>query len=659
MTVREFGARANRLQNSLSFKVAVSLAVLALAATVFVTYAVRRAAPPAADARVTAPVDGAGTPAGHSAEEPVAADNMEQILRDVLAARDDPASMGIGLAVVSGVALVIIWIGLALTYGALLLVAALVAVPLAFFGAGGAARLVIGVVALTASFTALMQGARFLLSGSGPVRAIARNVLAEAVRMNVSLVFIVMLVVGLATLPGLLTTPTLRYRVQAFLQYSTSGAFWIIALLVVVFGVATVAFEQRDKQIWQTMTKPVAAWQYLLGKWLGITSLAGVLLAVSCSGIFLFTEYLRQQPALGEDRAQASSIAAGRGGDFVSQDRYTLETEVLVARQSVKPTLGRLENGQVRRFGMQDKEFEAAVQDFIAEKRKEDPQFATTASALNKVRDDLFKGVAQQFFTIEPMGQETYIFEGLGAAKASGVPLMLRYKIQSGENLPNKVYKLTFIFGNTAEAPQEVPLDQYTTLRLRPEVINEFGRVEMIVVNGALLIADGQVVQAQPNEYSITFPPGGMELSYAVGGYRANFVRVALVLWVKLGFLAMLAVTAATFLSFPVAVFVSLCAFMGAESSGYLSHAMEYWSTEDKGHIQWFNLVIEIIAKTVIGMFKTYTDLRPTQKLVDGLLLSWGGVAWGMIVLGVFSSVLYGIAVLIFRRRELATYSGQ
>lgn len=663
MTVREFGARAHRLQNSLSFKVAASIAVLALALSVFATYAVRRAAPeaPAAPA-ATAPAgssEAAGDGHEHDSRTVTAPDSTQEILRRVMHARNDPTSVAAGLAVICAVALTIIWIGLALTYLALLLAAGLVAVPLALAGATGTARLVLGMVVLTASFTALMQAARLMLSGSGPVRAIARNVLAEAVRMNISVVFIVMLVIALATLPGLLTTPTLRYRVQAFLQYSTSGAFWIIALLVVVFGVATVAFEQRDKQIWQTMTKPVAAWQYLLGKWLGLTVLAGVLLAVSCSGIFLFTEYLRQQPALGERQAAASGVITG-GPAFASEDRFTLETQVLVARKTVEPTHGRIVDGRMHRFaGLDDEDFTAAVNDFIANKRKEDPRFATTPGGLKKVRDELFKGLIQDYRTIEPMQQETYVFEGLGAARRMGVPLTLRYRIQSRDNLPNKIYKLTFIIGDSIEPPEEGGLDQFHTLALKPAVVDENGRVELIIVNGALRVQSGQIIEQQPNEAPITFPPGGLELSYAVGGYRANFMRVGLVLWVKLGFLAMLAVTAATFLSFPVAVFVALCTFIGAETSGFLANSLEYWAIEDKGQTLWFNTVIAYVGSIVVWLFKVYEDLRPTQRLVDGMLMSWGGVAWGIAVLGVFSSALYGIAVAIFRRRELATYSGQ
>jgi ABC-type transport system involved in multi-copper enzyme maturation permease subunit len=639
---RELLFRANRVQQTTIFKVVASIVVLTAAIAGFVTYTVVATAP-SGMAPIAAQPEEAAPQAAAPGEDRSAIEAGQRILRDVLASRTDPVNVGIGIAVLAAVALTVVWLDLGLTYLGLLALAAGVAWPLSALGMPSASRLVVGVVALTASFSALMQALRGVLAAPNPVFAVARNVLAEAVRMNISLVFLVLLVFGLAALPGMLNAESpLRYRVQSFLQYGTGGSFWLIAILVVVFGVATVAFEQRDKQIWQTMTKPVASWQYLLGKWLGLVGLSGVLLAVCCSGVFLFTEHLRQQPALGEERASASAAATGLE-QSVSEDRYVLETQVLAARQSVEPTLP---------LDKSDPGFLNAVNDYVQAARKTNPDFATTQGMLDKVKDDLFKGAVQAYRTIEPMQQERYVFQGLGPAREAGLPLTLRYKIQSGDNAPNKIYRITFLFHGKIEQPQEVGLDQTQTLNLYPTVIDENGTVELIVVNGDIL-------RGMPNERSVTFPGGGLTLSYAVGTYRMNYLRVAMVLWVKLAFLAMLAVTTATFLSFPVAVFVALCAFLAAESAGYLSNALEYWSTVDKGKIQVFNFIVALIGQGVVAMFRTYTELRPTQKLVDGLLVSWGSVAWGAGILVGWSAALFGGAVLIFRRRELATYSGQ
>jgi len=69
--------------------------------------------------------------------------------------------------------------------------------------------------------------------------------------------------------------------------------------------------------------------------------------------------------------------------------------------------------------------------------------------------------------------------------------------------------------------------------------------------------------------------------------------------------------------------------------------------------------VIFTVASAVAGLFGVYHDLDPIGRIVEGRLLSWSSVAVGVGVLGGLTGVLYGAAVLIFRRRELATYSGQ
>src|SRR5690606_36572400 len=109
-------------------------------------------------------------------------------------------------------------------------------------------RLIIVSAVLATAFRALLQDLRIVLASANRFLAIARNAIAEAVRMNISLVFIVLLIFVMAALPDTLSHDTpLRYRVQTFLQYGTGGSYWIIAILVLFFSAASVAFEQRDR----------------------------------------------------------------------------------------------------------------------------------------------------------------------------------------------------------------------------------------------------------------------------------------------------------------------------------------------------------------------------------------------------------------------------
>jgi len=646
VTIRERFGQLDRLQNARMFKIVASCAAVLIYLVVVVGYAVV-AAKHGAPSPSPAPAAGAPaeTPTGSVGEKgkiplaPTAAEESEAIVRSI-------AQAGAGVTLVAVAAslglvtyLAITWLGLLLTYLGLMACGLLVVLPgvwVAWYKPY--AVLLGGAMSLVIAFTILMRLARLVLGGSGPVMAIARNVLAEAVRMKVSVVFIVLLILGLASLPGWLNPGEfLRYRVQVFLQYGTGGAFWVIAILTLAFSASTVSFDQRDRTIWQTMTKPVSAWQYILGKWLGVVALNAVLLTVTGAAVFQFTEFLRAQPAAGE--REAYEITGGQ----LTEDRRILETQVLTARVAVQcepPAIDR-------------DAFEQNVLARVEEEKKGNSNFRATPEVVAKIRKDLLESWGQSYRSLAPGGNEVYVFSGLGEARDKVLPLTFRWRINSGSNAPDQIFRLSMSFSGDQPVVQACGLGYFHSLQLFPSVVDSAGLVPVEIWNGDLY-------SGVPNHSSVSFPPGGLEVSYVAAGFRSNFVRVMLVLWVKLAFLAMVAIWASTFLSFPVACLVAFGTFFCAESATFLSEALEnYASVDDKNNVIWYAMVIRAIAVAVSGSFKVYADLRPTGRLVEGTLLPWSSVAGGVGAITGAMAVLYGAAVAILRRRELAVYSGQ
>jgi ABC-type transport system involved in multi-copper enzyme maturation permease subunit len=642
---------ANRLQQSRMFKIVATcvVAVLAIAGVVGYTVAVHAKPPSLITAEPEpAPAPDAAGPSPTTPGAPKSIDKTVQIINGILAAKQDPLGVAVGITLGSALAIGVIWLGLGLTYLGLGVAAGLVTLAARFVGLSpGTAVLLVGTMALTASFAALMRLVGLALSAPLPVFAIARNVLNEAVRIKVSLVFILMLMFGLAKLPDWIGSEKepLRYKVQNFLAYGTGGAFWLIAVLVLVFSVATVAFEQRDKTIWQTMTKPVAAWQYVLGKWLGVVALAGVLLAVSTSGVFLFTEYLRSQPAIGEKEA----YVAEEGGS-VSEDRFKLETEVLASREVRQASPLEFDPQQFSenirlRTDQEIKQLQDAGEAVDPERE---------AIIRDKIIADLPKQVQTEFRSVAPGRGRDYKFEGLKDAREANGPIMLRFKVNAGANSPDSLYRLTFNIQNEGYRVVECPLGQMLSLRppMLPDVVDANGVLRIAIYN-----YDSE--RGTINPETISFPPDGLEVSYAAGSYRANFARVVVVLWVKLAFLAMLAIVGSTFLSFPVACMVAFTTFIAAESSGFILKSLENYQTETReGKAIIFNTVVDRVASGVGHLFKIYEGLHPSGRLVDGLKLPWGDVSEGVLVLLIGTGILYILGVVVFRQRELATYSG-
>ncbi len=702
MTPPELYGKLIRLQRTLGFKIAATIAVVAVAAASLATYVVQQNRLDHDQVEVRVDEDPAGADAAGESEEVKAAKELARAgseadaryINEILSAQADWTSVAILILEVTVLTLALIWLGLGLSGIGLVGLIALVAWRLKLFQGGviqleelrgyDVAFLFLGAAAvITVSFIVLMELLKLALSSANPVTAVARNVVNEAVRLKVSLVFIVLLIFGLAALPGLLDASTpLRYRVQAFLSYSTSGTFWLVALLTVFLSVGSVSFEQRDRIIWQTMTKPVAAWQYILGKWLGVVGVAAVLLVVSGSGIFVFTDFLSRQRAVGE-----SKPFVARDGELISEDRDILQGQVLTARRLVKPEPPEFNEQYV----------EERLTEQVAELNRTSPLEIPDVA---KMRDDIIQSVRDEirtgYFALDPMQSEVYVFAGLNEARkvtwmspakyakktgrtledvrkamaekrvqtrvaVTGDEVMfvevrsvsMRYKVQAGGNDPRATARVTFEMPNQPQPDVKVvPLNTTMSMRVPPSAIDDNGRLFVRVTNGDL-------ISRAPNAMPFVFPPDGLELRFEVGSYQSNFARVVVVLWLKLAFLAMAAIAAATFLSFPVAAMMAFGVLFVAETAGYLSESLDSYDAGEGGKINIFRLVVKIIAVPIAWVFRYYADINPIENLADGKLVAWTTLAWAAIIMVGASVLLYVVGVGVFRKRELATYSGQ
>ncbi|MEO1130569.1 MAG: hypothetical protein AAFX05_12810, partial [Planctomycetota bacterium] len=568
--------------------------------------------------------------------------------------------------------------------------------------------------------------------GPNPILAVARNVINEAVRMRISIVFIIILLLLLAVIPTVLQEDQpLRYRVQQWLQYGTGFSYGILALLTAFLSVGTVVFEQRDRIIWQTATKPVPAWQYLLGKWVGVMALNFVLLGVTAGGVYIFTEYLRHQPANGEiayrvnERGQSTR---GPTGAPPSTDRRLLERQVLVARVGTEalpgyPTDGNIEyridaiisrmdnpeeadRDEIRAsiYDNWSEQLDRIVEQRVSEAQELSPDFVDTFQRRTLLRAEALDEYEQQYRSLDRNEQEQFVFDlsrarsvwqgereaimsrvdgeiddliDQGAATEedrdrlrneiilrlmdSGqlpeIPeLTLRFQIEAGTNDPSKIYRFyMFINGRPLRGVDEFNRPRPIEVALGAAQTLEFP-IDWIPPNGMTVLT---VRSDMTNERTATFPPDGLEVLYPIGGYEANFFRVMFVMWVKLGFIAAVGIAVSTFLSFPVACLMVLGILFMAESAGFLWNALEYYSAKDQqGNVNPFAVLVRLVAIPISWTFRTYAELKPTAHLVDGRLLSWSSVTTALAILGAWTIGVLGIGLAIFRRRELAMYSG-
>jgi len=138
-----------------------------------------------------------------------------------------------------------------------------------------------------------------------------------------------------------------------------------------------------------------------------------------------------------------------------------------------------------------------------------------------------------------------------------------------------------------------------------------------------------------------------------------NFLRAILVLWVKLGFIAAVAIAASTFLSFPVACLLSLLVLFAAETASFLLESLtQYPIYTHEGELDLVAVVMNTVAYPIGWTFQAYDEMNPSARLVDGRLVPWASVFKAVLTMGLWTLAALAAGWAIFRKRELATYSG-
>ena len=502
-----------------------------------------------------------------------------------------------------------------------------------------------GLLAFT--FALLLRILELLLSSPKQIPTIAKGLLLEASRTRLSLAFIGILLVLLPLIPYWLDPASpLRHRLQTMLSRSLGMTFTIAACLTVLLACATVAFEIRDRQMWQVMTKPVSKFGYLFGKWLGIVSLNATILCIAGLSIFIYVQYLRTQP-----------VASGMQGEL---DRLAVEEEVLTARLSAEPVFLELNAEQLN-----------SRVDTIVDA---DPDLRDLDQIQIPLRRKIRSEVQEQYLASQrsiPPGnqgsyyQQTYTFTGLQEAKKMGAPIAFQYKFYILDSNEHELHKAGFVFNEepaTRQTIQFVPTMTHVTL-IPPSFVDDEGVLKISIYNLY------QPPVGKEGRGSMSFDADGIKILYRVGEFESNFLRAMLVLWIKLAFLAAIGVSVATFLSFSVATLVTFTIFCSGLMAPWLAESLQLYLPPltrevDFGDIsmviQWgFENTIRGIATFLVFMLRGFGEQQPTSQLVQGMFISWGSVVNGFLTIGVlWSGLAISIGTIVLRKRQLAIYSG-
>ena len=282
----------------------------------------------------------------------------------------------------------------------------------------------------------------------------------------------------------------------------------------------TLARDIEECQMQVVATKPIARWQIWLGKWLGIMSLNAALLAISGACVFGLLQW--------------------RAGKLPAAEQKDLREQVLVARGSAKEQ-------------NYDADIDQETERILQERLKASPELANLAAAeKNEARKQIRERVKADFQLVPPGYTRPWQID-LGFAKnfLRDQPLQLRVKFNSAQKSASGTFVALWQVGD----PNSANVRQLEPMSLAPDTFHEFAIPPNLFDDKGVLT----IVFLNRNSTTLLFPlEDGMEVLYPEGGFALNYARGLGIIFCWMALLAALGLTAASFLTFPVATFFSL-----------------------------------------------------------------------------------------------------
>ena len=113
--------------------------------------------------------------------------------------------------------------------------------------------------------------------------AVARQMIAEGIRMKIALIFLVLIGMVVLGLPfSIKGDGSLTGAVQSFMSYGLNATGVLLGMLT-IFMSRSLSDELVNRHIFLITTKPVPRWQFILGKWLGMAVLNAAFLSFAGS----------------------------------------------------------------------------------------------------------------------------------------------------------------------------------------------------------------------------------------------------------------------------------------------------------------------------------------------------------------------------------------
>ncbi len=447
--------------------------------------------------------------------------------------------------------------------------------------------------------------------------AVATNTIKQALRLKIAAVFIILLIVLLPVM-GLTTTGdgTLKGQLQTFVSYGLSLTSFLLCLLTIIVTIYSLTSDIEQRQIYTVLTKPIRRYQLLLGKLLGVILLDVGLLILFSAIIYTITIYTPKFINASEaQRAEADN-------EFFAA-RINLTPVEIDITQEVLDTYKKLQAS-----GQLDEMFQDMSRKEIITQLTNQKQLEKRAAAVG--RDLLW-----EFKNVKPTDPNGSLFikfkYDVSGISPSDLPVYGRWFIGDYQYIRYGVQGETPVY----DGIHSHSIQTFHEIAVPAHVVPKDGHLAVGFLN-------------VPVNNTVVIFSEDPKVLYKADTFTANFIRAALLILLRLIFLACLGILAATFLSFPVAILLCLVIFLTASFSSF---CLESFDSLSEG----ISNIYRYTVRPMILLLPQFDKFNPTKFLVPAQLLSWfllTKVALSLVCIKAF--LLFSLGLLIFSFREIA-----
>jgi len=448
--------------------------------------------------------------------------------------------------------------------------------------------------------------------------AVARHGFIEGVRSRLTALFVGLLIAAVIFVASISKGASFRDQMQTFLSYSVGITSVLLSLLTILLTCAVLCREVEKRYVFTSLTKPIARWKHIVGRWVGICLLQLMLVAAAGSAIYGTAHYMRYSAGVTDPNHPVNSeVLCARISHGASDLTERIDREM--AKRVAELKQRRVYDNRVREVGQEA--MDKSVRDYAVAKLE---------SAV-------------------PGGKLSWRFDNLPRPAETGESVQFRLKVAADNALPLEELQRQLFFNNpqtgeTLMLPVRFPVNASKAVDLPSWLINKDGSLEVTFVNAPPPGA------ASPIPSAVTINRNHVRLLYRVGGFTANFTRAMILVWLLQAFLAAMSLFVASWLSFAVACLWCITLYVLGHLANFVITAATETPVPDT-----VSVIGRYVTEAVMLTLPTFSKVDPNESLIGGVLIPWSYVgATALWFLLVWSAVPLLFASVIFTRRELA-----